>query len=326
MRRREFITLLGGAAAAWPLAARAQQALPVIGFLSARSPDESAHLLAAFRRGLVENGIVEGQTAAIEYRWALGDYDRLPALAAELVRRPVAVLAAVGGEPAARAAKSATAAIPIVTFFGADPVATGLVASLGRPGGNVTGISNLTVAMEPKRLGLLRELVPQARTFGALVNPNYASATDQLRELQEAARALGLQLHVFRASTDDELEAAFESTAQNRIAALTVAGDSYFNSRRDMLAALAARHGVPAMYNFRDYAVAGGLMSYGVDLTDGYRQVGAYVGSILKGAKPADLPVLQPTKFEFVINLKTAKALGVKFSDNLLSLADEVIE
>jgi putative tryptophan/tyrosine transport system substrate-binding protein len=180
--------------------------------------------------------------------------------------------------------------------------------------------------MEPKRRGLLRELVPQARTFGVLVNPNSAPATDQLRELQEAARALGLQLHVFRASTDDELEAAFESTAQNRIAALTVAGDSYFNSRRDMLAALAARHGVPAMYNFRDYAVAGGLMSYGVDLTDGYRQVGAYVGSILKGAKPADLPVLQPTKFEFVINLKTAKALGVKFSDNLLSLADEVIE
>jgi putative tryptophan/tyrosine transport system substrate-binding protein len=327
MQRREFITLIGGAAAAWPLAARAQQpAMPVIGFLSTRSPDESAHLVAAFRRGLAENGYVDGQNVTIEYRWALGQNDRLPALAAELARRLVAVLVSVGAEPSARAAKAATATIPIVSVFAADPVASGLVASLNRPGGNVTGISNLSATLEAKRLGLLHELVPQAATIGILLNPTFPSAASQLRDIQEAARTIGLQLHVLRASTDREIDTAFESVAQNRIPALAVAVDTFFITRRDKLAALAARHAAPTMYSLRDYATAGGLMSYGIDLSDVYRQVGVYAGRILKGAKPADLPVVQPTKFEFVINLKTAKALGVKFSDNLMSLADEVIE
>jgi putative tryptophan/tyrosine transport system substrate-binding protein len=327
MRRRQFIAGLGGVAAMWPLAARAQKpAMPVIGFLSTRSPDESAHVVAAFRRGLAENGVIEGQNVTVEYRWALGQYDRLLGLAAELARRPVGVLAATGGEPAALAAKAATAAIPIVTTFSADPVASGLIASLNRPGGNVTGISNLTATLEPKRLGLLRELVPQSATVGALLNPNWPLAASQLRDLLEAASTVGLQLHVLHASTDREIDTAFETVTQDRTPALAVASDAFFNSRRDQLVALAARHAVPAMYSFRDYALAGGLMSYGIDLLDVYRQAGIYAGQVLKGAKPADLPVMQPTKFEFVINLKTAKALGVKFSDNLLSLADEVIE
>ena len=327
MQRREFITLLGGAAATWPLAARAQQpAMPVIGFLSTRSPDESAHLLAAFRRGLAENGFVEGQNVTVEYRWALGEYDRLPALAAELVRRPVAVLVAVGGEPSALAAKAATATIPIVAIFTADPVERGLVASLNRPGGNVTGVSVLNATLEAKRLGLLHDLVPQATTLGVLLNPTFPAAASQLRDMQEAARAIGLQLHVLRASTDREIDAAFESVAQHRIPALAVTADPFFITRRDKLVALAARHAVPTMYSFRDYAVAGGLMSYGIDLPDAYRQAGVYAGRILKGAKPADLPVMQPTKFEFVINLKTAKALGLAIPAGLLSFADEVIE
>jgi putative ABC transport system substrate-binding protein len=327
MKRREFITLLGGAAAGWPLAARAQQpAMPVIGYLSSRSPDESAHLLAAFRRGLAENGFVEGQNVRAEYRWALGEYDRLPAQAAELVHRPVAVLAATGGEPAALAAKAATAIIPVVATFAGDPVKQGLVASLSRPGGNVTGISNLATTLEAKRLGLLHDLVPQAATIGVLLNPASSTAANQLSDLQEAARTFSLQLHVLRASTDGEIDAAFESVAQNRIPALTMAGDPFFNSRRDKLVALAARHAVPSMYSFRDYAVSGGMMSYGIDLPDVYRQIGVYVGRILKGAKPADIPVEQPTKFEFVINLKTAKALGLTIPAGLLSFADEVIE
>jgi putative tryptophan/tyrosine transport system substrate-binding protein len=326
MKRREFIFALGGAAA-WPLVARAQQpAMPVIGFLSARSADESAHLTTAFRRGLAESGYVEGQNAAIDYRWAKGEYARLPALAAELVGRPLAVLAALGGDLPARAAKAATSTIPVVTQFTTDPVAGGLVASLNRPGGNVTGFVNLSAAMESKRIGLLRELVPQANRFGALVNPNVPQAARQLTDLQEATRTLGLGLQALEAGTDSEIEAAFLSCAQQRIPALVVTADLFFNTRRAMLAALAARHGLPAIYGFRDFAVAGGLMSYGIDLSESYRQIGIYVGRILKGAKPADLPVLQPTKFEFVINLKTAKALGVRISDNLLSLADEVIE
>jgi putative ABC transport system substrate-binding protein len=300
--------------------------MPVIGWISSREPDESAHLVAAFRRGLAENGYVEGQNLTIEYRWALGQYDRLSGLAAELVRSPVAVIVAVGGEPAARAAKAATATIPVVATFSTDPVADGLVASLSRPGGNVTGISNLSTALEAKRFGLLRELVPQAATVGVLLNPSFPSAASQLRDLQEAARTLGLQLDVLRASTDREIDTAFESVVQRHIPALAVAADAFFSSRRDNLVTLAARHAVPVMYTFRDFAVAGGLMSYGIDLADVYRQVGVYAGRILKGAKPADLPVLQPSKFEFVINLKTAKVLGAKFSDNLLSLADEVIE
>jgi putative ABC transport system substrate-binding protein len=325
--RREFITLLGGTTVAWPLAARAQQPTrPVIGLLSVRSPNESAHLLRAFRGGLAQDGVIEGRNVAIEYRWAHGEYDQLPALAAELVHIPVAILVALGGEPAARAATAATATVPVVAVFSTDPVKSGLIASLSRPGGNVTGISNLSTAMEPKRLGLLHDLVPQAKAFGALLNPEFPTFADQLADIQAAAQTTGVEIHVFRAGTDHDIEAAFESITQQRIAALLVASDPFFNSRRDEIAALAARRGVPAMYGFRDYAVAGGLMSYGIDLPDTYRQAGVYAGHVLKGAKPADLPVLQPTKFEFVINLKAAKALGVKFSDNLLSLADEVIE
>jgi putative ABC transport system substrate-binding protein len=327
VKRREFIAALGGGAVAWPLAARAQQpAMPVIGYLSTRSPGESAHMVAAVRGGLAENGYVEGQNVTIEYRWALGQYDRLLAMAVELAHRPVAVLAATGGQPAALAAKAATASIPIVATFSDDPVASGLVASLNRPGGNVTGISNLATTLEPKRLGLLHDLVPQAATFGVLLNPTFPAAASQLGDMQEAARTLGLQIHVLRASVDREIETAFDSIAQHRIPALAVAADPFFNSRRDKLAALAARHAVPAMYAFREFAAAGGLMSYGIDLDDVYRQIGVYAGRVLKGVNPADLPVLQPTKFEFVINLNTAKALGINLSDNLLSLADEVIE
>ena len=327
IRRREFITLLGGAAAAWPLVARAQQpGMPVIGFLSTRASYESEYLTAAFRRGLAENGYVDGQNLILEYRWAEGQYDRLPALASELVRRSVAVLFAAGGDATALAARAATSTIPIICIVGSDPVKLGLVASYNRPGGNITGMSILTSSLEPKRLGLLRELVPQATTLGVMLNPNNPPAERQLRDLQDAARAIGLQLHVLQASNDREIETAFESVPLHRIPALAVAADPFFNSRRDKLVALAARHAVPAMYQFREYPVAGGLMSYGIDISDAYRQVGVYAGRVLKGEKPADLPVLQPTKFEFVINLKTAKALGVKLSDHLLSLADEVIE
>jgi putative ABC transport system substrate-binding protein len=330
IRRRQFISLLGGAAAAWPVAARGQQpALPQIGFLSTGSPDESAHVVAAFRRGLAESGFAEGKNVTVEYRWALGQYDRLPALAVELARRPIAVLAATGGDPAALAAKAATATIPVVGLFSSDPVERGLVASLNRPGGNVTGVSDLTSTLEPKRLGLLRQLVPQSYLFGILLNANNPPAAVQLRDLQEAARALALQLHYAWASTDREIEAVFDSFAHSPtygISALSVTDDPFFNSYRDKIVGLAARYGIPTMYSFREYAVAGGLMSYGIDLPEVYRQIGVYAGRILKGAKAADLPVVQPTKFEFVINLKTAKTLGVKFSENLLSVADEVIE
>jgi putative ABC transport system substrate-binding protein len=326
MKRREFITLLCGATA-WSFTARAQQAaMPVIGLLSVRSPEESAHLLRAFLSGLAESGIVEGQNTVIQYRWAHGEYDRLPTLAAELVHAPVAVLVALGGEPAARAALAATTSIPVVGVFGTDPVKSGLVSSLSHPGGNVTGVSNLATAMEPKRVGLLHELVPQAKAFGALINPDSPALADQLADIQAAAQTTGVELHVFRAATDRDIEGAFEAITQQQIAALLVAADPFFNFRRDQIVGLAARRGVPTMYSFRDYAMAGGLMSYGIDLPDTYRQAGVYAGRVLKGAKPAELPVLQPTKFEFVINLKAAKALGVKFSDNLMSLADEVIE
>jgi putative ABC transport system substrate-binding protein len=325
IKRREFITLLGGAAA-WPFAARAQQPpMPEVGFLHARSPDDTALQVAALRRGLAEIGYIEGQSVTIEYRFALGQYDRLPMMAEELARRPVAVLVA-GSDPAALAAKAATTTIPIAFAVGADPVKLGLVASYNRPGGNATGMNILTSTLEAKRLGLLRELVPQAATIGILLNPNYPQAESHLRDMQEAARAVGLQIHVLRASTDREIEAAFESVAQHTILALAVSADPFFDTRRDKIVASAARYAVPTMYQFREHAVAGGLMSYGIDLPDVYRQVGGYAGRILKGAKPADLPVLQPTKFEFVINRRTAKALGVTFSDNLLSLADEVID
>jgi len=327
MRRREFITLVGAAAAVWPLAVRAQQpAMPVIGLLSVRSPDESAHLLRAFLSGLAESGIVEGQNTVIQYRWAHGQYDRLPALAAELEHIPVAVLVAVGGEPAARAAKAATTSIPVVSVFSTDPVKSGLISSLSHPGGNVTGVSNLATAMEPKRVGLLHELVPQAKAFGALINPDFPTFADQLADIQAAAQTTGVELHVFRAATDRDIEGAFEAITQQRIAALLVAADPFFDTRREKLVALAGRHGVPTIYHFREYAVAGGLMSYGIDASEAYRLVGVYTGRVLKGVKPADLPVIQTVKFQFVINLKTAKSLGITISDNLLSLADEVIE
>jgi putative ABC transport system substrate-binding protein len=326
MRRREFITLLGGAAA-WPLAARAQQpAMPVIGYLSARSPDDTTHLLAAFRRGLGEHGFVEGQNVTIEYRWALGRYDRLQEMATELVRRPVAVLTATGGEPSALAAKAATSTIPIVFSIGGDPVKQGLVASYNRPGGNATGVSLLTSPLEQKRLGLLRELVPQATTMGFLLNPTLPQSGSQLSDIQEAARTLNLQIHVLRASTDHEIDSAFETVAPQRIQALAVAADPFFDTRREKLVALAARHAVPTMYHFREYAVAGGLVSYGVDPSDAYRLVGVYTGRVLKGVNPAELPVMQAIKFEFVINLKTAKALGLEVPPGLSARADEVIE
>jgi putative ABC transport system substrate-binding protein len=330
MRRREFLAALGGATAVWPRAAWAQRpAVPVVGFLSTASADESAHMVAAFRRGLAEGGYAEGKNVTVEYRWAQGQYDRLPAQAEELARRHVAVLVATGGDPAPLAAKTVTATIPVVGTFSSDPVERGLVGSLNRPGGNITGVSTLTSTLEPKRLALLRELAPQTYIFGVLLNPNNPPAATQLRDLEETARSLVLQLHVARASTDAEIDSVFEFNAQHgtyRIAALIVADDPLFNSRRDKIVALAARYHVPAMYSHRDYAVAGGLMSYGIDLSDVYRQVGIYSGRILKGAKPADLPVTQPTKFQFVINLKAAKALGLKLTDNLLSLADEIIQ
>jgi ABC-type uncharacterized transport system substrate-binding protein len=325
--RRQFISLLGGAATTWPLTAGAQQpAMPVIGFLSGGAPDRSAHVVAAFHRGLAENGYAENRNVTLEYRWAIGQYDRLPALATELVQRPVAVLVATGGEAAPRAAIAATTTIPIVASFGSDPVESGLVTSLNRPGGNVTGISPLHPLLEPKRLGVLHELMPKAATIGVLLNPNHPPAASQLRDLQNAARTLGLQLHVLHAATDREIDTAFETVAQNRIPALAVAADPFLLDRRDKVVALAARRTVPAMYPFRDFAVTGGLMSYGTDLSEVYRQLGIYSGRILKGTKPAELPVMQPTKFAFVINLKAAKALGLTVPPALLAIADEVIE
>jgi putative ABC transport system substrate-binding protein len=326
MRRREFITLLAGTTATWLLAARAQQSMPVIGFLSSRSPEDSAHLIPAFAAGLAEGDYVAGQNLSIEFRWARGRYDLLPAMAAELVSRRVAVLATAGGEPSALAAKRATSTIPIVFGIGGDPVALGLVKSFSRPGGNATGVTLLTNMMEPKRLGLLRELVPGVPLIGVLLNPKFAPASRQLQQVEEAARNIDQRILVPNASTDEELETAFAALTSERVGALLVTADPYFDTRREQIVGFAARHRLPAIYQFREYAVAGGLLSYGVSVTDAYRQYGVYTARILKGAKPADLPVLQPTKFETVINLKTAKALAVKISDNLLSLADEVIE
>jgi putative tryptophan/tyrosine transport system substrate-binding protein len=328
MKRREFITLLGGAAVAWPLAARAQQsAMPVVGFLNSRTPDDTAHLVAAFRRGLSEIGYVEGRNVTVEYRWGLGHYDRLPALAAELARWPVAVLASSGGDPAMLAAKAATSTIPIV-FVGGDPVQMGLAVSFRRPGGNATGISTLSDTLVAKRLGLLlHELVSQAAAIGMLVNPaDRGSGAQQTRELQEAARTIGLQIHVLQASTDSEIDTAFESMAQGHIAALIIGSDPFYDTRRDKLVGLAARNAVPAMYQSREYAAAGGLTSYGIDFSESYRQLGVYTGRILKGEKPADLPIVQSTKFELVVNLKTAKTLGLTIPPSVLAIADEVIE
>jgi len=326
MKRREFITLLGGAAAAWPLAARAQQpAMAVIGFVSAGLPD--APLIAGFRKGLNEAGYVESQNVTVEYHWLAGQFDRLPVLMADLAHRRVAVIATPAGILASQAAKAATTTIPIVFSVGEDPVKLGLVDSLARPGGNATGINIFTVEVTAKRLGLLHDLVPKSVRIAVLVNPaNAPIAETTLRDIPEAARALGLQIHIVNASTSREIEAAFAALVREQADALFVAGDAFFNSRRVQLATLAAHYRIPAAYSLREAVEAGGLMSYGADRADMYRQVGVYTGQILKGAKPAELPVLQSSKFEFVINAQTARLLGIEVPNALQLLADEVIE
>jgi putative tryptophan/tyrosine transport system substrate-binding protein len=324
VRRREFITLLGGATV-WPLQARAQQsAMPVIGFLHTDSADLSVDRLRGFRQGLSETGYAEGRNVVIEYRWAENDNDRFPALAADLARRQVAVI--VANSPAAPAAKAATGTIPIVFVSGIDPVAIGLVASLNRPGGNLTGVSQLNVQLGPKRLGLLHEAIPTATSIALLDNPTNSTAEVQSRDLRAAARTLGLELHVLHASTERDFDAALTTLIQLRARGLLIGVDSFFTSRSEQLATLTLRYAVPALYEFRQFAAAGGLMSYGPSLSDSYRLAGIYAGRILKGEKPADLPVVQSTKFELVINLKTAKALGITMPPSLLATADEVIE
>jgi putative ABC transport system substrate-binding protein len=327
MRRREFITFMGGAALAWPFAARAQQStLPTIGYLSTRSPGEAKYVTDAFAQGLNEIGYVEGRNLAIEYRWAELQYDRLPGLASDLVRRQVAVIAAVGGAHSGLAAKAATSTIPIVFVSAGDPVTFGLVASLNRPGANVTGISMITVALAPKRLELLYELVPAPGVIALLVNPTSPYVEPETKDVMASAGALGRQVRVLNASTGPEIDTAFTTLVQRGVRALLVSGDPFFDSQRDRLIVLAAHHAIPAIYQWREFPMIGGLMSYGTSILDAYRQSGIYVGRILKGAKPADLPVMQPTKFEFVINLRTSKALGIEIPPKLLTFADEVIE
>jgi putative ABC transport system substrate-binding protein len=326
IKRRSFITLLGGAVA-WPLAARAQQsAMPVIGFLSSRSPGESAGVVAAFRQGLREIGFIEGRNLAIAFRWAEGRYDRLPALAAELVGLPVTLLFSAGGPPTAFAAKAATSTIPIVFSAVGDPVEIGLVPSLSRPSGNITGMAVFNAALAEKRIELMKELMPTVGVIGHLLNPS-----DQMSEIESkgalaAARALGIQLRVFNASSENELDAAFAAVAKLSASALVVSGEPFFDSQRERIVALSSRHGVAGVYAWREYVLAGGLVSYGTDLPDSYRQAAIYAGRILKGEKPANLPVMQPTKFHLAVNLKTAKVLGLTVPPTLLARADEVIE
>jgi putative tryptophan/tyrosine transport system substrate-binding protein len=325
MRRREFIAALGGAAA-WPLVARAQQPAPVVGFLSSLSSNYIARMSPAVRQGLGETGYVEGQNVAIEYRLAEGQYDRLPSLVTELVSRKVSVILAAGGSDPAKLAKAATKTIPIVFISAADPINAGLVASFSRPEGNVTGVSLIGSALEAKRLELMWQLVPGASLVGVLVNQKYPDADLQVREAQEAAEAKKRQIEIVRASTESETEMAFATLAQRGADALVVAQDVFFNSRRQLLVTLAARNKLPTIYNQREYPEIGGLISYGTHFLDGYRQAGVYVGKILKGASPHDLPILQPTRFDFVINLKTANDLGLEIPPQLLARADEVIE
>jgi len=325
MRRRKFLAIFGSVTAGWPLVARAQQK-PVIGFLNSGSADAYADRLTAFHQGLRQLGYVEGENVVVEYRWGLGEYQRLPALAVELAQRRVSVLIATGGEPAALAAKSATSTIPIVFAIGGDPIKLGLVASYNRPGGNATGANILAAEMDGKRLELLHELMPNAARVALLLNPNFPPFPTQLGELQRAAANIGLQVEVLRANTDGEIEAAFDSTSRKRVGALVLAASPLFDTRRDKLVALAAAHALPTIYHFREFAVAGGLMSYGVSIPHIYRQVGIYAGRILTGEDPAKLPVQQPTNFDLVINLKTAKTLGIEVPRTLLARADEVIE
>jgi putative ABC transport system substrate-binding protein len=324
--RRQFVALLGGGVATWPLATRGQQAaVPVIGFLHGASFEGYKPMVTSFRQGLKEAGYVDGQNVAIEFSWAEGQYDRMPAMAADLARRQVAVVVA-GGTPAAFAAKAATSTIPTVILVGVDPVQLGLVGSLNRPGGNVTGLAVLTVQLEAKKLELLHELLPTASDIALLVNPTNVLTESERKDVQDAARSLGLRLHVLNASTESQIDAAFGALAELRATALIVSVDTFLNNSRDQIVALAARYAVPAIYGVRDYVNAGGLLSYGTDLVDVYRQLGVYAGKVLKGARPADLPIQQVTKVALVINLKTAKTLGLTFPTTLLGRADEVIE
>ena len=326
MRRRDFITLLGGAAAAWPIAARAQQQKqPVVGYLNSARERQYTHLTAVFREGLAEGGYIEGQNVAVEYRWAEGDYTRLPALAADLVKRGVAVIV-THGPPAAVAAKAATNMVPIVFTSGDDPVRSGLVSSISRPGGNVTGVTLVVSLVLTKRLGMMHELVPGVRAMATLLNPNSDLAGPDRAEVIAAAKTLGIDMHVLEAATETDLDKAFAVMAERQVGALVVGADPFYNTRRDKLVALSAQHKIPTIYPFREFAAAGGLMSYGTTLAFAYHASGLYAARILKGEKPADLPVMQPTTFEFVVNLKTAKTLGIEVPPMLVARADEVIE
>jgi len=326
MRRRDFIAVLGGAATAWPLAARAQQAaLPVIGLLNGRSIDDAAYLVAAFRQGLNEAGYVEGQNVAIEYRWADGHYDRMPAMAADLVNRRVTLIVVTGGS-APLAVKAATKTVPALFVWGGDPVKMGLVASINHPGGNVSGVNILVNVLDNKRLGLMRELVPKGQAIGVLLNPSNPNSSAALREMQEAARALSQSIEVVSASSGRDFEVAFDVLTERRVGGLVVAADAFFVSQRDQLIALAANHSLPAIYHQRKFPQSGGLMSYGTNLADAFRQVASLAARVMKGEKPADIPVMQPTKFELVINLKTANVLGLTIPPGVLAIADEVIE
>jgi putative ABC transport system substrate-binding protein len=326
LKRRDFVMLIGGVAATWPVAARTQQpAMPAVGFLNSGSADERVHLVTAFRDGLRETGQVEGRNVAIEFHWAEGRYGQLPALAADLVRRQVAVIAATGDTVSPLAAKAATTTVPIVFVIGGDPVASGLVPSFSRPGGNITGVSVISSALAAKTLELLHELVPKATKIGILLNPRPSGGV-AVSELETAARSRALDLIALRANSETDIEAAFAAVVRQRVGALLIEPDVFFLDRREQLVALAARHAVPTVYSRREYAAIGGLMSYGTSLADAYRQAGIYVGRILKGEKPANLPVQQPTKFELVVNLRTAKALSLVVPDKLLAIADEIIE